>query len=241
MPRKVLSLEEVVTMLTLKEKGMSNKAIANLLGVTEGAVRYRLRRAENGQADGRCQKRAFAAEYDTEIRSWVRAQQQDPEAEADPQPHEIQVRALYDWLVSEHQYPASYRSVLRYVRKIFPKAKLRPFRRVEMPPGAQAQVDWFDAHVHLAGEGRCKLYGFIMTLSHSRKTAVVWRRGMNQLHWHAAHNEAFRRPGGVPAVVRIGNCRRLSLIWSPDSNSLDQRAPENHQQDVVTNSWPFTI
>ncbi len=38
MPRKVLSQEAVVVMLTLKEKGMSNKAIANLLGVTEGAV-----------------------------------------------------------------------------------------------------------------------------------------------------------------------------------------------------------
>ena len=48
MPRKVLSQEEAVTMLTLKEKGMSSKAIANLLGVTKGAVRYRLRRAENG-------------------------------------------------------------------------------------------------------------------------------------------------------------------------------------------------
>ncbi len=48
MPRKLLTHEEVVTMFTLKEKGMSNKAIANLLGVTEGTVRYRLRRAENG-------------------------------------------------------------------------------------------------------------------------------------------------------------------------------------------------
>ena len=68
-----------------EEKSMSNKAIANLLGVTEGAVRYRLRRAENGQADGRCRKKAFAAKYDAAIRSWVRAQQ-DPEGEAPAEP-----------------------------------------------------------------------------------------------------------------------------------------------------------
>ncbi len=44
MPGK-LSPEELVTLITLSEKGQSNSQIARTLGVTEGAVRYHLRRA----------------------------------------------------------------------------------------------------------------------------------------------------------------------------------------------------
>ena len=32
--------------------------------------------------------------------------------------------------------------MLRFVRAHYPRPRLRPFRRVETPPGAQAQVDW---------------------------------------------------------------------------------------------------
>lgn len=202
MPRKMLSQEEIVTMMTLKEKGLSNTAIADALGVTEGTVRYRLRRAASGHEDGRRQKPSLASPYEQPIRAWVKSQ-----CPAEPTPQQIHVQELYDWLVQEHQYSGSYRSVLRFVRKIFPQAKLRPYRRVELPPGAQAQVDWFEAKVQLAHQGPTKLYGFIMTLSHSRKSVVVWRPGMSQLHWHTAHNEAFRRLKGVPAVIRIDNLK----------------------------------
>jgi hypothetical protein len=56
----------------------------------------------------------------------------------------INVRELLDWLVLEHGYTGSYKPVLRHVRAKFPQPKLRPFRRVETPPGAQAQVDWWE-------------------------------------------------------------------------------------------------
>jgi len=41
----------------------------------------------------------------------------------------VSVQALHDWLVGEHGYQGSYKSVLRYVRAEFPQPKLRPFRR----------------------------------------------------------------------------------------------------------------
>jgi len=44
-------------------------------------------------------------------------------------------------------------------------------------------------------------------LSHSRKEVLVWCQAMDQLAWHHAHNEAFRRLGGVPAVLRIDNLK----------------------------------
>ena len=73
----------------------------------------------------------------------------------------------------------------------------------------QAQTDWMEFRGIDVGDasGPTTLYGFVMTLSHSRKEAVVWSRSMDQLAWHRCHNEAFRRLGGVAATNRIDNLR----------------------------------
>lgn len=44
--------------------------------------------------------------------------------------------------MEEHGYGGPYRSVLRYVRAHYPPPKMRTYRRVETPPGAQSQTDW---------------------------------------------------------------------------------------------------
>jgi hypothetical protein len=97
--------------------------------------------------------------------------------------------------------------VLRYIRRHYPRPRLRPYRRVETPPGAQAHVDWGTVTKLDIGAGPETLYAFVAVLSHSRKEVVIWRRRMDQLSWHHAHNEAFRRLGGVPAVVRLDNLK----------------------------------
>ena len=48
-----LDLEARMTIKTLKERGTSASSIAQTLGVTEGAVRYHLRRQVAGAVDGR--------------------------------------------------------------------------------------------------------------------------------------------------------------------------------------------
>ena len=55
-----LRKDDVVTIHVLKDKGESNARIARVLGVTEGAVRYHLRRRERACEDGR--KRRFLIE-----------------------------------------------------------------------------------------------------------------------------------------------------------------------------------
>ena len=197
MPRK-LSEEEIVTLKVLHAKGQSNCEIAQLLGVTEGAVRYHIRRA--GVPDGRRNKPRKAEKVAGAIEYWFEGHQ----ARGGKRP--ANVRSLYEWLVCEHRYQGSYKSVLRYVRSKYPRPKLRPFRRVETPPGAQSQVDWGEAMVDI-GDGLQKLYCFVMVLSHSRKEVLIWSRSMNQLAWHHVHNEAFGRLRGVAAVVRIDNLK----------------------------------
>jgi hypothetical protein len=115
--------------------------------------------------------------------------------------------ALFDWLRQEHHYEGAYRSVLRFVRDRYPQPRLRPYRRVETPPGAQAQVDGGEFSGLDIGDGPQKLYAFVLVLSHCRKEVLVWSRRMDQLSWHQVHNEALRRLGGVPAVLRIDNLK----------------------------------
>jgi len=195
--------EEIVTLSVLKSKGQSNTQIAHTLGVSEGAVRYHLRR--HGRPDGRHDKPRKADPLAEVIDHWVFTHQ--PAARAGGPLRPINVRALFEWLAQEHAYAGSYKSVLRFVRARFPRPRLRPFRRVETPPGAQAQVDWGEFHRIDVGEGPQTLYGFVLVLSHSRKEVLIWCRRMDQLAWHHAHTEAFRRLGGVPAVLRIDNLK----------------------------------
>ena len=71
MSRRRLQSKEIVTMATLKERGLSNREIAKLLGVSESTVRYRLRRRQEGRPDGRSGKSSVARPYERAIRLWV--------------------------------------------------------------------------------------------------------------------------------------------------------------------------
>jgi transposase len=194
--------EAIVTLKLLKDKGQSNRQIARALQVSEAAIRYHLRR--QGHPDGRKGKPRKADPLAQAIDHWLANQ---PDQPPDQPSRPANVKGLFDWLHNEHHYQGSYKSVLRFVRANYPKPRLRPFRRVETPPGAQAQVDWGEFHDIDIGCGPQTLYGFVLVLSHSRKEALVWSHSMDQLAWHHVHNLALQRLGGVPAVLRIDNLK----------------------------------
>jgi hypothetical protein len=91
------------------------------------------------------------------------------------------------------------------VRARFPRPKLWARRRIETPPGAQAQADWAEyPSVRVQGEP-VDLSKFHLVLSHSRKSAEVWAERKTLLAWLDVHNAAFRRLDGVAATLRIDN------------------------------------
>ena len=206
-----LSKDEIVTIQVLHEKNESNLAIAARLGVTEGAVRYHLRRRKTQATDGR-KKTSLLEKLGLKqvVEHWWKTQEA-----VLPKHRPPNVQELWTFLVDQYQFPGSYKSVRKFVRQRFPAPQQRPFRRIETPPGAQTQSDWMEVSIDIgdersdrtAADGRTKLYGFVMMLSHSRKTAVIWSHSMNQLAWHRVHNEAFGRLGGVAAVNRIDNLK----------------------------------
>jgi transposase len=119
----------------------------------------------------------------------------------------VNVRDLFDHLVQWNRYPGSYRSVPRFARANYPGPKVRTYRRVEAPPGAQAQTDWGEYPSVDLGDGPEALRAFVMVLSHSRMVAIVWSRSHDLVIWLRCHKEAYRRLGGIAAVNRIDNVK----------------------------------
>lgn len=191
-----LCKEKIVTLNVLASKGEPNTRIADLLGVTEGTVRYHKRKDDDPKGNAKSHKASALAEV---IAYWFTSQKDSYRP--------VNITELYEHLIFEHGYNGSYKSVLRYAREFHDKPTIRTFRRVETPPGAQTQTDWGLFPAVLFFDGLKDMHGFIMTLSHSRKTAVVWSEAEKQLNWHKCHNESFKRLGGIPAVNRIDNLK----------------------------------
>jgi len=127
--RKRLSKEEVVTIQVLSEKNQNHCEIARTLSVTEGTVRYHLRRAAKGAEDGHKNQAMLAVGRSEVIAAWFAERAEDPRP--------VNVQELWEHLVAEYEYGGSYQSVRRFVRRHYPKPQMRTYRRVETPPGAQ--------------------------------------------------------------------------------------------------------
>src|SRR4051795_11841226 len=126
-----LNPEARMTIKTLAARGATNSHIARLLGVTEGAVRHHVARLQTGALDGRSRQEPKAACVGVAIDHWRQMQDEGP----------INLAVLHAWLMSEHGYSGSLRSIQRYWARSYPAPAVRARRRVETPPGAQAQVD----------------------------------------------------------------------------------------------------
>jgi len=184
-----------MTIEVLRERGLSQRAVARQLGVHENAVRYRLMRLAARARDRRADKVSSVAAYAEAVAHWMGP------AAADG----VNGLALYEWLVAEHSYAGSYKAVQRFVRAHYPKPRLRVRRRVETPPGAQAQADWAEYPGVVVGGECVDLSAFHLVLSHARYEAVVWSVCKDELAWLSVHNGALTRFGGVPAVIRVDN------------------------------------
>jgi hypothetical protein len=227
-----LTREQIVTIEVLHQRGQSQSQTARILGVSEGAVRYHLRRARAGAADGRQKpSRIEQLGLDQAVAHRWHAQAEVLGRERPPS-----VQLLHDFRRAEYGYDGSYKSVRKYVRSRFGMPAVRPSRRVETPPGARTRSDWGEfPRVDLGDpDGPTTLYAFVMVLSHSRKEAVVWSRSTDQLAWHHVHDEADRRPGGVAAVNRIDDLEtgaaRGCGAWGVinEQYRADARTPGSH-------------
>jgi hypothetical protein len=69
--QKRLTLEDADFIMKLDEVGYSNSEIARKLGVTEGAIRYRIKRRASGKPDGRTGKSSELDGFREWIGAWI--------------------------------------------------------------------------------------------------------------------------------------------------------------------------
>jgi transposase len=199
-----LTKEQIMVGNEMVQRGVSIRGVARQLGVTEGALRYRLRQHAAGAApDGRTNKRTAVDGFQDAIDT-VLQRLEDQRVTGEGRP--LQARTIYEVLVRDHGYRGSYRGVVRHLRRQFGVPPVRAYRRVETPPGVQAQHDWFELSTRIAGRPM-KLQALSGVLSHSRARFCWVSREANQLAWHTGHLALFRRYGGVPLWVRIDNLK----------------------------------
>jgi len=117
----------------------------------------------------------------------------------------VEAQAIFQFLKAE-DFPGSYSSVKRFVRKLEAKAP-DAVVRIEVAAGTEAQVD-FGAGPMLVNPatGECrKSWVFVMTLSHSRHQYVELVLDQKMATWLGCHQRAFDFWGGVPKRVVLDN------------------------------------
>ncbi|CAN5848902.1 IS21-like element ISMac3 family transposase [soil metagenome] len=199
-----LGEEQVMVAREMVGRGVSIRQVAGQLGVSEGALRYRLGTMAAGErVDGRSRKPTAVDGYAAAVATILeRLACRRLTGLGRP----VQARTVYETLAREYDYRGSYQSVVRHLRRRYGLPPVRAIRRVETPPGVQAQHDWFEVATELGGE-RVRLPILVGTLSHSRARFAWASREASQLAWHTGHLELFHRYGGVPLWVRIDNLK----------------------------------
>jgi transposase len=135
----------------------------------------------------------------------------------------LTLQRVWQDLVEEFGYGASYESVKRYARTLAPRR--RAVGVFHVAPGAEAQVDFFRGAPTLdapTGQWR-RPWVFRMTLGHSRHgyEEAVWDQRLET--FLRLHERAFRDLGGVPLVVRHDNLKAAvvrACLYDPDSHEV---------------------
>lgn len=197
-----LTERELVYAEVSQEHNKSIRSIARELDIDESSLRYHINRRKRHEEDGRKNKTETCEPYKEIILAWI----EENYIDSNSRPESIQ--ELYSLLVSRYGYCGSYKAVVRYIRRRIPQPKLRPKRRVETKPGAQAQVDWTTVKLGIANlGGLVKVNAFLFVLSFSRMWVVLWALSKNMLSWLDCHNRALSAVAGVPMILRIDNLK----------------------------------
>lgn len=187
-----------------EREGLSIRELARRHGVHRRAVRQALAAAvppPRKRPEGRPAPKL--GPFRPLIDEWLLA---DREA---PRKQRHTARRVWERLHEEHGVEISERQVRRYVHRR--RRELGwPVEEVFVPqvhePGVEAEVDWFEAEVELAGQRR-DVYVFLMRACFSGAAFAIAFERETQQAFLEAHVEAFRFFDGVFAVIRYDNLR----------------------------------
>jgi len=154
----------------------------------------------------------------------------------------LSAQRIWQDLVAENGFTASYSSVKRYVRRLGQGVPL-PFRRMECEPGQEGQIDLGrGAAVVTDGKRRRFPHVFRIVLSCSRKaySESVWRQTTES--FIRCLENAFRHFGGVPRTLVIDNLRAAvtRADWYDPELNPKVEAFCRHYGTVILPTKPYT-
>jgi len=240
-----LKMAQTQSILTLHERGWSNRRIAKELGIHRDTVGRHLRLArEGGPPEGSAGSKPAKAPPGSEGqsdggRSACAPFRQIIEAKRE---QGLTARRIYQDLVTEHGFASKYHSVRRFVR-ILEQTTPLPMRRMECSPGEQVQVDLGTGAPIIQADGRRRrCHVFRIVLSHSRKgySEAIFRQTTDSLL--QCLENAFWHFGGVTKTVVIDNPKTLVKHpdwYDPQLNPRLQLFAE-HYGTVILPTRPYT-
>ncbi len=212
----VLKVSEQETIRGLYERGWSLRRIAGELGLNRRTVsRYAAKctRQVTTGSEAKCTGEVTAGSGDGEAGKPVgkgRAKSRCAELSAEIGEKigkGLSAQRIYQDLVSEHGFGASYQSVKRFVAKLKAREPKRVWR-IESQPGEEAQVDFGLGAMIVDGEGRRRRSWVLrVVLGYSRKgySEAVMRQDTES--FLRCLENAFRHFGGAPAVLNLDNLK----------------------------------
>ena len=134
----------------------------------------------------------------------------------------LSAQRIYQDLVCEHAFAGSYQAVKRFVRHLRETQPI-PFVRMEVEPGAEAQVGFGQGAWVVVDGKRKRPHLFLVVLSHSRKgySEVVWRQTTE--NFIRCLENSFRHFGGVPRTLVIDYVPQHIDLLCPTAISAQPR------------------
>jgi transposase len=154
----------------------------------------------------------------------------------------LSAQRIYQDLVGEHGFTASYWSVRRYAQGLAGKSE-RPMRRMEVAAGEEAQVDFGrGAPVVDADSKRRKTNVFRIVLSHSRKGYSEATYTQTTEDFLRALENAFAHFGGVPKTLVIDNLKAAVVHpdWFDPELTPKVQSFCRHYGTVILPTKPYT-
>jgi transposase len=250
-----LKVANVLSIRTLHDQGWSQRRIARELGVNRETVARHLKEnaksiaAAAGPVDSKPAKAppgsdpnnhdSKPAKAPTGSRSICQPFQETIHAKLE---QGLSAQRIFQDLVNDHGFSGKYHSVRRFVAKLNQSTPL-PFRRIEVAPGEEAQVDFGTGIPIVEENGRCRRTHVLrVVLSHSRKAycEVVYRQTTESLI--RCLENAFWHFGGVPKTLVPDNLKAavLKADWYDPELNPKLRSFCEHYGTVLLPTKPRT-
>lgn len=199
----------------LKNRGLSQRAIARKLGISRPTVRKYLEDPSRIGQHKRTRPRTSQLDpYTDTIESWIE------------EDHHYKATWVYDRLQGMG-FTGSYEIVKRKVSKIKGEVQRVAYIRFETEPGRQAQVDFGEFQVELETGRVKKYYLFAMILGYSRKMYAEFIPRCDLPAFLDSHVRAFCSLGGVPSEILYDRMKNVFIrklagktVWNANLVSL---------------------